>query len=134
FFDDGPFGREFLKAAKHLHRRSKSCARQVQLVNLTLGENEAANSVVGGLKMPKGSALRLGFVFLMRAAVVLMPTRCIGIAIRVHGCACSSFTFGHVSRVFGFGRCERCVGSSKKSYKRNRSGYADLSTHGHSSL
>src|SRR6266849_490511 len=84
---------------------------------------------------PKGSVLGLGFVFLMGGAVVLMPTRCIGIAIRVHGCAGSSFTFGHVSgRVFGFGLCKRCVGSSEKSRKRDRGGYADLPYHGHTSL
>jgi hypothetical protein len=71
FFDDGPFGLEYLRAAEHLLRRSKSCARQVQFVNPTLGENEAANAVLGGLETPNGSALRLGFVFLMGAAVVL---------------------------------------------------------------
>jgi len=41
------------------------------LVNLTLGENEAANAVLGGLKTPKASVLWLDFVFLMGAAVVL---------------------------------------------------------------
>jgi hypothetical protein len=99
-----------------------SLVLKVQFANLTLGENEAANAVLGGLKTLKGSVLRLGFVFLMSAAVELCIPRCIDeIAIRVHGCACSSFTFGNVSirvfvghvsmRVFGFGRCKRCAGN-----------------------
>jgi hypothetical protein len=41
------------------------------LVNLTLGENETADMVHGGLKTLKGSVLRMGFVFLMGAAVEL---------------------------------------------------------------
>jgi len=38
------------KAAENLLRLLKSYARQVQFANLTLGENEAANTVIGGLK------------------------------------------------------------------------------------
>ncbi len=69
----------------------------------------------------------------MGAAVVLMPTRCIRITIGVHGCACSSFTFGLVAiGAFGFGRCIRCAGYSEKSRKRKR--HTDLRNHGHSSL
>jgi len=47
------FGLEYLKAAEHLLRRSKSCARQVLFVNPMLGENEAASAVLGGLETPK---------------------------------------------------------------------------------
>ena len=103
------------------------------LINLTLGENEAANAVLGGLKTPKASVLWLDFVCLMGAAIILRVNRCIGIAIRILGCASSSLTLGQVAmRVFGLGRCKRCAGNSEKTRKRDRDG--DLRNHGHSSL
>ena len=95
------------KVAENLLWRSKSRAKQVRFANLTLGEKQDRQRGRWRPRTPKGSALRFGFVFLMGAAVVLMLTRCIRIAIRIHGCACSAFAFGHVSRrVFGFGRCK----------------------------
>jgi hypothetical protein len=42
----------------------KSYARQVQLVNLTLGENEAANAVVGGLERRRAQLFGWALCFL----------------------------------------------------------------------
>jgi hypothetical protein len=61
---------EYLKAAEHLLRRSKSCARQSPVRKSDAwSKNEAANA--GGLETPKDSTLRFGFVFLVGPAVVL---------------------------------------------------------------
>src|SRR5260370_41967739 len=66
----------------------------------------------------------------MGAAEVLMLARRIRNAIRVHGFACASFTFGLVAiRLFFFGRCKRCARYSEKSRKRKRD--ADLRNHDH---
>ena len=52
------------KAAENLLRLLKSYARQVQFANLTLGENEAANALVGGLKRRRAQLFGWALCFL----------------------------------------------------------------------